>query len=301
MPDIANIIQSGLSNPWLLLPMAIALGALHALEPGHSKSMMTAFIVAANGTVKQAALLGIAATVGHTIVVWVLALIAWQLAHDRDRGRDHDRGHDDARARARPWLMLVGGILLVVLAWRILARSGMFARAGHGHGHHHGHGHGHGHDHGHAHGSDHQHHHTHDTKAGHHHAHPAFATEDEHAAYHAAEVKKRFTGGPVSNAEVMWFGFTGGLLPCPAAFAVLLACLKTKAYALGVVMVAAFSFGLALMLVAIGAAAALGANALRSKSETFDRIAAIAPVLSAGIVLLIGLASMWFGIAALNK
>ena len=33
-----------------MLPVAIVLGALHALEPGHSKSMMTAFIVAIHGT-----------------------------------------------------------------------------------------------------------------------------------------------------------------------------------------------------------------------------------------------------------
>jgi nickel/cobalt transporter (NicO) family protein len=91
MPDIANVIQNGLSNPWLLLPMAVLLGALHALEPGHSKSMMTAFVVAANGTVKQAALLGLSATVGHTIVVWVLALLAWRLA-------DHS-----GMAHSRPW------------------------------------------------------------------------------------------------------------------------------------------------------------------------------------------------------
>ena len=79
MPDIASLIQSGTANVWLLLPVAIVLGGLHALEPGHSKSMMTAFIVAIHGTAAQAVLLALSATVGHTMVVWVLAILAWQL------------------------------------------------------------------------------------------------------------------------------------------------------------------------------------------------------------------------------
>lgn len=49
-------------NPWLFFPMAVFLGVLHGLEPGHSKTMMTAFIIGIRGTVWQAFLLGIAAT-----------------------------------------------------------------------------------------------------------------------------------------------------------------------------------------------------------------------------------------------
>ena len=51
------------------------LGALHALEPGHSKSLMAAFIIAIRGTIPQAVLLGLSAAVGHTLIVWLLALI----------------------------------------------------------------------------------------------------------------------------------------------------------------------------------------------------------------------------------
>ena len=259
MIDISSIIQSGTGNAWLLLPTAVMLGALHALEPGHSKSMMTAFIVAIHGTVRQAALLAISATVGHTIVVWALALAAWRLG---------DAGFLE---RAEPWLLLIGGLLLVVLALRILLRLNSQARRGHRQSHDQDHVHPHSHDH---HGYTHRH---------------ADADDDTHAAAHAAEIKNRFTGGPVTDGEVMWFGFSGGLLPCPAAFAVLLACLHQKAYALGVVMVAAFSIGLALMLVAIGAAAAWGADALRSRFGVIERLSQWAPYLSAMIVLAIGI------------
>jgi ABC-type nickel/cobalt efflux system permease component RcnA len=64
----------------------------------------------------------------------------------------------------------------------------------------------------------------------------------------------------VTTGQIIWFGFTGGLLPCPAAIAVLLVCIHVKAFALGVAMVAAFSVGLALTLVIIGVSVAWGSR-----------------------------------------
>ncbi len=61
MQDFSKILRNGAMNPWLFIPSAILLGALHGLEPGHSKTMMAAFIVAIRGTVMQA-------------VVWAVAL-----------------------------------------------------------------------------------------------------------------------------------------------------------------------------------------------------------------------------------
>jgi hypothetical protein len=57
MTDFATLFQQG--NGWFFIPSAILLGALHGLEPGHSKTMMAAFIVAIKGTVKQAVMLGL--------------------------------------------------------------------------------------------------------------------------------------------------------------------------------------------------------------------------------------------------
>ena len=56
MTDFHTLLAGG--NAWLFIPSAILLGALHGLEPGHSKTMMAAFIVAVRGTVTQAVLLG---------------------------------------------------------------------------------------------------------------------------------------------------------------------------------------------------------------------------------------------------
>ena len=81
--------------------------------------------------------------------------------------------------------------------------------------------------------------------------------EDAHAAAHARAIEARFAGRRnVTTGEILWFGFTGGLLPCPAAIAVMLVCLQLREVSLGIAMVAAFSTGLAATLVSIGVLAA---------------------------------------------
>ena len=58
--DFAQLLQQGTAHAWLYIPVAILLGALHGLEPGHSKTMMAAFIIAVRGTVWRPARLGFA-------------------------------------------------------------------------------------------------------------------------------------------------------------------------------------------------------------------------------------------------
>ena len=74
MNEFVQLLQQGNSGVWWFIPSAIALGALHGLEPGHSKTMMAAFIIAVRGTVGQAVLLGLAATLSHTAIVWAVAM-----------------------------------------------------------------------------------------------------------------------------------------------------------------------------------------------------------------------------------
>jgi len=82
MSSFAELLQQGASQAWLYFPSAILLGALHGLEPGHSKTMMAAFIVAIRGTVKQAVLLGLASTLSHTAVVWLVAMAGMYLGQN---------------------------------------------------------------------------------------------------------------------------------------------------------------------------------------------------------------------------
>ena len=59
MSNLTEIFNAGAANAYLFVPTAVLLGALHGLEPGHSKTMMAAFIVAIRGTVAQAVMFGV--------------------------------------------------------------------------------------------------------------------------------------------------------------------------------------------------------------------------------------------------
>jgi len=242
--DLTAIIQASTAYAWFYLPLAVVLGALHALEPGHAKSLMAAYIIAIRGTSRQAAVLGVSAAIGHTIVVWLLAIAA--LAFGR-RYIVED---------AEPWLTALSGVLVMLLALRMF--WALRSRRQHSH-HHHDHGHSHDHDHD-PHGHDH----------GHSHAPPAGA------------------GPNATTGQIVWYGFTGGLMPCPAAIAVLLVCVHLKAFGLGVAMVAAFSIGVGATLVAIGLAVVWGSGKASARFPNIDRYAQRLPYLSAGIVFVIG-------------
>jgi nickel/cobalt exporter len=238
MPDIVSLIESSAAHAWLYLPVAVLLGALHALEPGHAKSLMAAYIVAIRGTASQAVTLGLSAAVGHTIVVWGLAVAALAV------------GQRYIVDEAEPWLAVLSGVLIVLLAMRMFWA---LRRREHHHDHH-----------------DHDHSHNHDHAHGHSHARPA-------------------ASGHATTGQIIWFGFTGGLMPCPAALAVLLICVQLKAFALGVAMVAAFSIGVGAMLVAIGLVVVWSSGKLTKAWPAFDRAAARLPAVSAGLVLIVGL------------
>src|SRR5579864_2487567 len=106
MTEFSTLLQQG--NAWLFVPSAILLGALHGLEPGHSKTMMAAFIIAIRGTVLQAALLGISATISHTAVVWAVAMAGLYFGQNWD-----------AEA-TEPYFQVVSSVLIIgVAAWMI--------------------------------------------------------------------------------------------------------------------------------------------------------------------------------------
>lgn len=135
MPDIAQLLQSG-GNGWMYLPFAVLLGALHGLEPGHSKTMMAAYIVAIRGTIGQAVLLGVCAALSHSLIVWIVAMLGLSF------GREILNSHFEA------WLLIASGVIILSIAawmfWRTGQSIGWFRR--HHHGHHHGHDHHHEHD-----------------------------------------------------------------------------------------------------------------------------------------------------------
>ena len=71
--NLIHFSENAAAHYWLFLAWAVLLGALHGLEPGHSKGLMAAFIIGTRGTYFQAFLLALSATISHTAIVWLLA------------------------------------------------------------------------------------------------------------------------------------------------------------------------------------------------------------------------------------
>ena len=261
MPPIAELIQQGSTNLWLFIPTAILIGALHGLEPGHSKTLMAAFIVAIKGTPAQAALLGVCAALSHSIVVWLIAALALTF------------GNGLLAEQAEPYLLLASSLIVVGVGLWMLHRTRLDNRAAqafvqdqHDHNHNH----------------DHGHHHEH------HHGASSTEYQDAHERAHAKDIAQHFQGQPITNVQIALFGVTGGLVPCPASVTILLICLHLKQFSLGAVMVASFSLGLALSMVSVGVAAAWGAARFSRQGSKLGDWARRAPYLSGGLMVLVG-------------
>jgi ABC-type nickel/cobalt efflux system permease component RcnA len=266
MTAFSSLLQHG--NAWLFIPSAVLLGALHGLEPGHSKTMMAAFIVAIRGTVGQAVLLGLSATVSHTVVVWVVAMAGLYF------GRTWD-----AEA-AEPYFQMISAIAIIAVALWMVWRVYRETHHDHDHEHH-----------------DHEHHHHdghHDHEHHHHHHHEGWDgvtadNQDAHERAHADDIRRRFADRNVTTAQIVVFGLTGGLVPCPASITVLLLCLQLKQISLGATLVLCFSLGLALTMVASGTLAALSVRHVSRRWSGFGAAARRAPYFSALLIVLVGL------------
>jgi nickel/cobalt transporter (NicO) family protein len=92
------------------LPVAVGLGALHALEPGHSKTMIAAYLIGTKGTKRDALLLGLAAATTHSVLVVGLAVAALSL------------GREAFTDQAMHWLQLGSGVIVILLGLWMLWR-----------------------------------------------------------------------------------------------------------------------------------------------------------------------------------
>lgn len=377
MTSFSELLQQGASNAWFFIPSAILLGALHGLEPGHSKTMMAAFIVAVRGTVFQAVLLGLAATVSHTAIVWGIALTGmyifkgidaettepyfqlvsaaiiigiaawmfWRTWQDQQRAKQYareveayernksktalahrvDTGHGfmsleiPPEKPARFRLTVISGdkwsgeyVTLTterpdgskqrftfedrdgyMESAQIIAEPYDFmVRLSLDHG---------------------DHEHDYDvsfvqSKEGADALHRqekglALATDgymDAHELSHANDIRKRFAGRNVTTWQIVLFGLTGGLIPCPAAITVLLLCIQLKEFSLGAVLVLCFSIGLAITLVVVGAVAAIGVRQATKRVSWLSAVAGRAPYFSSALIILVGIYTGYHGWSGLQ-
>jgi len=277
MAPIAELIQQGATNLWVFIPTAVLLGALHGLEPGHSKTMMASFIIAVKGTVGQAALLGLCAAFSHSLIVWALAAAALKF------------GNELIAEQAEPYLLLLSAVVVIGVAIWMFVRTRRDELAAEAHGH------GHTHEHDHHHGNENHHHAAEHAPLG-----DDGTYQDAHERAHAQEIQRRFVGQKVTTAQIAMFGLTGGLIPCPASVTILMICLHLKQFTLGAVMVASFSLGLAISLVSVGVIAAWGAHHVgqRLGQGRFSDWARRMPYFSSGLMALIALL---MGVQALTQ
>jgi len=232
--SFTELITSNQWGLWFLLTAALvaaALGGLHALEPGHGKTIVAAYLVGSQGTAAHAFLLGLIVTITHTAGVYALGLIT--LYASKYIVPDH----------LYPWLGIASGLTIAFLGIYMLRRRWA--------GHHHAHGHHHHGSRGHIHEHSHPHQHTHDHPAPGH-AHPQAHIHEQHHDHPHDARHSHLAENPFSYRQLVTLGVTGGIVPCPAALVVLLSAISLHRVAFGLYLIVAFSLGLAAVLISIG-------------------------------------------------
>jgi nickel/cobalt exporter len=209
--------QLGLGVLLFALVVAASLGAFHALEPGHGKTVVAAYLVGARGTVWHALVLGLIVTVSHTAGVYLLGAVTLYASRYV------------LPERLYPWLGVTSGLTIAVLGVALFLRR--YAGAGQPH-------------------AD-APHHDHESGRGHHHAdgttpHVHTPGLGAHSHHHHGP------SGTVSLRELLALGVTGGIVPCPAALVVLLSAVALRRIGFGLLLIVAFSIGLAAVLIGIG-------------------------------------------------
>jgi nickel/cobalt transporter (NicO) family protein len=233
---------------FILAAIAIAMfwGSVHALSPGHGKSIVAAYLVGSRGTARHAAFLGLTVTVTHTASIFVLGIVTLYLSSYI------------LPETLYPWLSVVSGLVVVAVGATILVRRARRLRPAHDHHHHdHAHEHDHGHD-----GHEHHHHHG---PGGHTHEPPA----------------------AITVRSMLALGISGGILPCPSALVVMLGAIAVHRVAFGLLLVVAFSFGLAATLTGVGLLVVY-ARRLVDRVPSSGRLVQAAPTFSAGVITLLG-------------
>ena len=246
----------------LYLVSSFWLGALHAATPGHGKTISAAYIVGMRGRATDAVALGIFVTVSHTSGIALFALLA-------------TLGSSALSQRSEGYVALGTALLIVALGLQMLwsQRHGLL-RLGLGSG---------------------QHRDTQEQAGPQTHEHATSSSESLAHSHgwpsHSHRLDLIDSTRP-SWAVLLGLGLAGGLLPDPAALAVLLAAIATGKLVLGLCTVLVFSLGFASVLVVVGAAAGrLGQLVVKWLNQRWlqtVQVATAAVIVGVGVALTIG-------------
>ncbi len=239
-----ELATTELSAQAILVALLIAMffGAQHALQPGHGKTIVAAYLVGSRGTPKHALFLGGTVTATHTAGVYLLGFVTLFLS----KFIVPEKLYPAIGIGSGLLVIGMGGWLLLTRVRSVLQYQRNSASAPHAHGHEDGDVHG---EHDHDPGHDHSHEHAHDSL---HHQDDPPGVAHAHGGIAHAHTVPGVHGEAVTWRSLLALGVTGGALPCPEALVVLLATIALGRVAFGLLLIVAFSLGLAAVLVGFG-------------------------------------------------
>lgn len=243
----------------LALALAVMLGALHALTPGHGKTLVAAYLVGSRGTVRRAAALGAIVTITHTASVMVIGLLAQFASQFIVPGV------------LVPTLDILSGVLVVAMGVRLI-RQRWFALRDRGDSDH-----ARTHDHDHDHDLAHAHSHDHGDGRGHSHLPPAEG---------------------LTPGSLLAMGASGGLIPCPEALGIMIIAVGLNRILLGLGRIVSFSVGLAAVLIAIGILLVRSRSLVERFGGLSSRWSSALPLGSAMIVTALGVGIAFGGLSS---
>lgn len=236
----------------MLYTGAITLGALHAFEPGHGKTLIAAYMIGTKGRAWDGFLLGAIVTFTHTFSVILLGVAARILSQNYSETDLHN------------WLGLFSAIIILFVGFWML-RQRLSVSGGHGHLH--------------LLQKKHDHiehsHHNHNHEDGTPHEHPKTAAQSRYNKW-----------------NLLLLGFSGGIIPCPAAIATLLAAIAAGRVGQGLTMTIFFSLGLGLVMMSIGVALSHAGRLTKKISENLE-FGRRMGIVSATIIVFLGSYSMY--------
>lgn len=237
------------SSAWFVTLLGAFLwGAVHSLSPGHGKTLVGAYLVGERATSRHALFLALTTTVTHTLGVFALGLITLAAARYV------------LPEQIYPWLSLISGVMIVCIGANLIGQRRQ--RTGH-HPSSHTHSPGeptHTHapsSHTHSPGEQvHAHAYAHHAHDGPHHAHGHHSHAHDHRHHHDGHSHSHLpvtpNGTALSWRSLLMLGLSAGLVPCPAALVLLLGAIAFGNPISGLLLVVAFSLGLASVLAGLG-------------------------------------------------
>lgn len=251
---LAELISVGQITPSIVLVglmIAFGLGALHAISPGHGKTVVGAYLLGSKGNPKQAVFLGVVVTITHTIGVFALGIITLFASKYI------------LPERLMPFLSFVSGLLVFFIGISLfkdrLFKAFGWNQTSHSHG-----------------ATD---SHSHDGTT---------LSHDGPTHSHGGATHTHLPPKEISLKSLLGLGISGGLLPCPSALVLMLSAISLGRVGYGLILTLMFSVGLATTLTSVGLIFLFVGRAFGSSSLSKNRLVPVIPVLSSFLIACVG-------------